>query len=92
MAPAEPIFFLVPLLLRAGVQAGQGPHDSDHLRVARGRVVEAAGLEEAAAQHLGHVFLADGQYAFLLLPPDDVEELGLQRLAQGVVLVRIGGE
>ena len=35
---------------------------------------------------------ADGLYAFLLLPPDDVEEVGLQSLAQVVVLVRIGGE
>ena len=55
-------------------------------------IPRAVRFEEPAPQHLRNVFLADGLDAFLLLPPDDIEQIGLERLAEIVMLVVIGGE
>ena len=49
-------------------------------------------LEQAPPQHLRDVLLPHGLDAFLLLPPDDVEQVGLEGLAQRVLLALIGGE
>ena len=41
---------------------------------------------------MGDILTSDGLNAFLPLPPDDVEQVGLQGLAQIVVLALIGSE
>ena len=92
IAPAEAVFFLPPVLLRGGVQARQGSHHADDVRVLRPRIMQAVRIEESAAQHLGDILPSDGLNAFFPLPPDDVEQIGLQGLAQIVVLALIGSE
>ena len=92
IAPAEAVLLLSPVLLRGGVQARQGSHYTDDMRVLRPGIMQAVSIEQSAAQHLGDILPSDGLNAFLPLPPDDVEQVGLQGLAQIVVLALIGSE
>ena len=92
IALAEPLLLLAPLPLRGGVEAGEGAHDPDDLGVMRPGLARVLRLEQAPLQHLRDVLLPDGLDPFFLLPPDDVEQVGLEGLAQRVLLARVGGE
>ena len=92
IALAEPLLLLAPIPSRVGVEARQGAHDADDLGAVRAGIAQAVRLEQAPAQHLRDVLAADGLHPCLLLPPDDVEEIGLERLAQPVLLAPIGGK
>jgi len=82
IALAEPLLFLASILLHGRVQARQGAHDADDVGLMRPRIAKAGRFEQAAAQHLRDIFPADGLHTLFPLPPDDIEQLGLNGLAQ----------
>ena len=90
IALAEPFFLVAPILLHGRIQARQGTHDADDVGLMRPGIAKAGRFEQAAAQHLRDIFPADGLHALFPLPPDDVEQLGLNGLAQLVLLGLIG--
>ena len=92
IALAEPFFLLAPLPPGGGVEPRQGAHDADDMSIVPPGIPQAVRLEQAPPQHLRNIFPADGLDAFLLLPPDDVEQVGLESLAQLVLPALIGGE
>ena len=73
------------------VELGQAANDRDGLVAPH--IVVGHLLEEASPQHLRHVFFAHGLDAFLALPPEDREQVALEKAAHvALFLRRVGGE